>query len=204
MVAGRVVVLAPLQNGYLYAFDAQGGVLPGFPLSAGARLAGGLLVEAGPTLARTRLTLVNQHGELLRLTLAGDLLERRRLATWSRTARFQLVPDPRGTAFVVTRLDGNRLDVYAPTQAAPLLTQSFVTSGDKPVQFFHFGAGRQVLALTEPAPGQVSLFDGHGKPLGPPRPSTAPGIGLTYDATTRTYHVVRAVGKELRRDEVGE
>ncbi|HEX8327866.1 MAG TPA: hypothetical protein VF629_10020 [Hymenobacter sp.] len=202
-VNGRDAVLVPLQNGYVYAFDGQGNLFPGFPLSMGARLAGDVLVQAGTTLGRTRFTVVNQHGELVTFTLSGDILSRKRVATWSRTARFRLVPDARGRAFVVTREDGGQLDVFLPGQAAPLLTQRFVTSGPKPVQLFDFGSGRRIVAITEPGPAHVFLYDAKGRLLGgAPLPSTGRGVGLTYDAATTTYQLVRAVGRELRRTEL--
>ena len=202
-VSGRDVVLVPLQNGYVYAFDGQGNLFPGFPLSMGGRLAGGVLVQPGSTLGRTRFTLVNQHGELVSFTLTGDILSRSRVATWSRTARFRLVPDPRGRTFVVTREEGNQLDAYLPNRPVPLLTQRFVTSGAKPTQFFDFGNGRRLVAVTEPGPGQVFLYDGKGRLLGGrSMPSTGTGVGLSYDVTTDTYHLVRTVGRELRRTEL--
>ena len=202
-VGGRDVVVAPLQNGYVYAFDAQGSLFPGFPLSMGARLAGDVLVQAGGTLTRSRLTVVNQHGELVTFNLSGDVLSRRRVATWSRTARFRLVPDARGRAFVVTREDANQLDVYLPAQAAPLLTQRFVTSGEKPVQYFDFGNGHRLVGITEPGPGQLFLYDAQGRLLGGAAlPSTGTGVGLSYDATTDTYQLLRLVGRELRRTEL--
>ena len=202
-VAGRDVVLAPLQNGYVYAFDRQGNLFPGFPLSMGARLVGDVLVQAGSTLGRTRLTVVNQHGELLTFNLSGDVLSRRRIATWSRTASFRLVPDANGRSFVLTRNDGNQLDVYLPPQAAPLLTQRFVTSGEKTVQFFDFGPSRRLVAVTELGPAHMFLYDGRGQPLGAEAlPSTGTGVALSYDATTATYQLVRLVGRELRRTEL--
>ncbi|WP_210515095.1 hypothetical protein [Hymenobacter terricola] len=202
-VNSRDVVLVPLQNGYVYAFDGQGNLFPGFPLSVGGRLAGDVLVQTGSTLGRTRFTVVNQHGELVNFTLSGDILSRRRVATWSRTARFRLVPDPRGRSFVVTREDGNQLDVYLPTQAAPLLTQRFVTSGEKPVQLFDFGSNHRIVAVTEFGPGQVFLYDAGGRLLGGAAlPSTGPGVGLSYDAGADTYQFVRTVGRELRRTEL--
>ena len=202
-LGGRDVVVAPLQNGYVYAFDGQGGLLPGFPLSMGARLVGGLLVQPGSTLGRTRLTVVNQHGELVAFNLSGDVLSRRRVATWSRTARFHLVPEARGRSFVVTREDDGQLDVYLPDRATPLFTQRFVTSGEKPVQFFDFGTGRRLLAVTEPSPGQVYLYGASGQLLGGAAlPSTGTGVGLSHDATTGAYYLVRLVGRELRRTEL--
>jgi hypothetical protein len=114
----------------------------------------------------------------------------------------------------VTREDGGRLDVFNPATASPtpLLSRQLLTSGAKPVQWFDFGGGHQVLALTEPGPGQVSLFDGQGRPLGSPAapaasaapwPSTGTGVGVRYDAARRRYLLVRVLGHELRRDEVG-
>jgi hypothetical protein len=208
-VGGRDVVVAALRNGYVYAFTQAGERYPGFPVSAGAHLEGPLLAQPAATLARSVLRLVNQHGELLTLTLSGDITNRRRVATWSRTATFTLVPEASGRAgaFVVAREDGGQLTVYNPTTTgAPLLSRQLLTSGPKPVQWFDFGASRQVLAFTEPGPGLVSLLDGKGQPLGStaPWPSTGTGVALRYDAVRHRYLLVRVLGHELRRDEIAQ
>ncbi|MFD1875443.1 hypothetical protein [Hymenobacter bucti] len=211
VVGGRDVIVAALRNGYVYAFTQAGERYPGFPVSAGAHLSGPLLAQPAATLARSVLRLVNQHGELLSLTLSGDITSRRRVATWSRTATFSLVPEAYGRpgAFVVVREDGGRVDVYNPAvpTTAPLLSRQLLTSGPKPVQWFDFGGGHQVLALTEPGPAQVSLFDGQGRPLGgaatgpaSPWPSTGTGVALRLDAARRRYLLVRVLAHELRRD----
>jgi hypothetical protein len=213
-IGGRDVIVAALRNGYVYAFTQTGERYPGFPVSTGARLDGPMLAQPGPTLARSVLRLVNQHGELVTLTLSGDITSRRRVATWSRTATFGLVAEAGGRAnsFVVTREDGGRFDVFNPATTTPtlLLSRQLLTSGPKPVQWFDFGAGHQVLALTEPGPAQVSLFDGQGRPLGSgaagtpiaPWPSTGTGVALRYDAARQRYLLVRVLGHELRRDEL--
>jgi hypothetical protein len=211
VVGGRDVIVAALRNGYVYAFTQAGERYPGFPVSAGAHLNGPLLAQPAATLARSVLRLVNQHGELLALTLSGDITSRRRVATWSRTATFSLVPDDNGRpgAFVIAREDGGRVDIYNPAKAttAPLLSRQLLTSGPKPVQWFDFGGSRHVLALTEPGPGQVSLFDASGRPLSgaaavpaAPWPSTGTGVALRYDAARRRYLLLRVLGHELRRD----
>ncbi|MBJ6144710.1 hypothetical protein [Hymenobacter sp. BT559] len=208
-VGGRDVVVAALRNGYVYAFTQAGERYPGFPVSAGAHLEGPLLAQPAATLARSVLRLVNQHGELLTLTLSGDITNRRRVATWSRTATFTLVPEASGRAgaFVVAREDGGQLAVFNPTAtSAPLLSRQLLTSGPKPVQWLDFGASRQVLAFTEPGPGLVSLLDGKGQPLGStaPWPSTGTGVALRYDAVRHRYLLVRVLGHELRRDEIAQ
>ncbi|MGI4831904.1 MAG: hypothetical protein ACRYFK_00400 [Janthinobacterium lividum] len=210
-VGGRDVVVAALRNGYVYAFDQAGERYPGFPVSAGARLEGLLLATAGPTLAQSQVRLVNQHGELLTLTLSGDVTARRRLATWSRTASFRLVPEAsrRAGSFIITRQDGGQLTAFS-AAGELLLSRQLLTSGEKPVQWFDFGAGHQVLALTEPLPGQVTLYTGQGHPLaGSPAapatwPSTGTGVALRYDAARRRYLLVRYQGRALHRDEIAD
>ncbi|UOQ70577.1 hypothetical protein [Hymenobacter cellulosilyticus] len=41
VVGGRDVIVVLLENGYIYAYDEQGSVYPGFPISVGARLHSG-------------------------------------------------------------------------------------------------------------------------------------------------------------------
>jgi hypothetical protein len=199
-VGGRDVVLCLLENGYLYAYDALGGTLPGFPISLGARLHSAAFVESGPTLRRTRLTVINQHAELVTFTLSGEITQRRRLTTWSRSSTFRLVPDQQERGYVLVRDDGQgRLTVFD-AAGRTLVERRFLTSAEKPVQFFDFGGGRRVLVLTETGPGKAYLYDSRNRLVGgQPFDSSAPTVGLTYDAGAATYQLYRVVGTELRR-----
>ena len=200
VVGGRDVVVVLLENGYVYAFDQQGGVYPGFPISLGAKLQSEALAEViGPTLNRTRLTVVNQHGERITFSLAGDVVSRRRVATWSRNALFRLVPDQRRRSYVVAREQGGQVDLFD-SNGRRLLGQKFLTSGSKPVQFFDFGNGRRVYVLTEPGPRKAYIYDWQGRLLGgQPFDNSAREVGLDYEAATNTYHLYRTVNSELRR-----
>jgi hypothetical protein len=201
-VDGRDVVVVLLENGYVYAFDQAGNPYPGFPISMGARLAGSGLAETGATLSRTRVTVVTQHGELVSFNLSGDVVSRRRVTTWSRTSRFRLIPDQQQRSFVVAREDGNRFTLLDPS-GRQLLNQTFVTTAPRSVQYFSFGPGRQVYAVTETGPGKAYLYDARARLIGgQPFSSTVPQVALSYDAATDLYHLFRVVGSELRRTDV--
>ncbi|QNE39079.1 hypothetical protein F1C16_05705 [Hymenobacter sp. NBH84] len=199
-INGRDIIVVPLENGYVYAYDAQGGLYPGFPISMGARLQSGVFVEQGTTLRRTRLTMVTQHGERVTFALSGEIVSRSRVATWSRTSIFRLIPDQNNATYVVVREDDRgQLAVFSPT-GRQLLSRRFLTSGIKPVQYFNFSQKLQVVALSEPGPGNVYLYDTEGRLIsGRPFPSTAPTISLNYDATRRAYQLYRVSGSELHR-----
>ncbi|RFP63724.1 hypothetical protein D0N36_17810 [Hymenobacter lapidiphilus] len=202
VVDGRDVVLVLLENGYVYAFDQTGGSYPGFPLSVGARLASAAFVEIGVTLRRTRLTVVNQHGERVSFNLSGDVVARRRVATWSRTSRFRLIADQRQAGYVVSREDGGRLTLFDP-EGESLLSQSFLTTAPRSVQYFNFGPGRQAYVLTETGPGKAYLYDARFRLIGgKPFDSTTPRVDLTYNPATSTFHLFRVNGNELRRTDI--
>ncbi|MDU0368963.1 hypothetical protein ACFPAF_01040 [Hymenobacter endophyticus] len=201
-VAGRDVLVVLLENGYVYAFDEAGGTYPGFPISMGGRLSGSGLAETGATLSRSRLTVVNQHGELVSFNLSGDIVSRRRVATWSRSSRFQLIPDQAQRSFVVAREEGGRSALFD-ASGRQILSQQFVTSAPRSVQYFNFGPGRQLYALTETGPGNLFLYDAKARLVsGQPFRSSAPQAALTFDPATDIYHLFRVVGSELRRTNV--
>ncbi|OON70193.1 hypothetical protein B0919_05520 [Hymenobacter sp. CRA2] len=198
-VGGRDVVVCLLQNGYIFAYDILGNALPGFPISLGARLHTQAFVEAGPTLRRTRLTVVNQHAELVTFTLSGEVVQRRRLTTWSRSSSFRLVADQDQQSYAVVRDDGQGRTTVLDAAGRILADRRFVTSGEKPVQLFRFGA-RRALVITEPGPAKAYLFDTQSRLVGgEPFDSSAPTVGLTYDAGANAYQLYRVVGNELRR-----
>ncbi|WP_133273169.1 hypothetical protein [Hymenobacter radiodurans] len=202
VVGGRTVIVALLENGYVYAYNQQGNLYSGFPLSVGARLNTGAFVEAGTTLGRTRLTVVNQHGERITFNLSGDVVSRGRVATWSRSSVFRLVADPARHSYVVVREEGGRVSIFD-SSGRQLLTQNFLTSGRKPVQYFDFGSGRRVIVITEPAPQRTYIYDAQGRLVGgQPFVSTAPEVGLHYEAVTGTYYLFRTVEAELRRTDL--
>ncbi|UOQ70578.1 hypothetical protein [Hymenobacter cellulosilyticus] len=156
-------------------------------------------MESGTTLRRTRLTVVSQHGERVSFTLSGEIVGRSRVATWSRSSIFSLVPDQSQRRYVVARQDGGRLHLFEPT-GRQLLSQSFITSGPKPVQFLSFGPARNAYVLTEPGPHKAYIYDTQGRLVGgQPFDSSAPTVGLDYDAGTNTYQLYRIIGNELRR-----
>ncbi|WP_375435814.1 hypothetical protein [uncultured Hymenobacter sp.] len=204
VVGGRDIIVVLLENGYVYACDPQGSVYPGFPISVGARLQSTALAEIGATLSRTHLTVVSQHGERVTFSLAGDVISRARVATWSRNSVFRLIPDQRQRGYVVSREEGGQLDLFEPT-GRRLLGQKFLTSGVKPAQFFDFDRGRRMYILTEPGPRRAYVYDRQGRLLGGrPFESSASAVGLEYDARTKIFHLYRTVGTELRRTDINE
>ncbi|MCR5886413.1 hypothetical protein LRS06_01215 [Hymenobacter sp. J193] len=202
-VGGSEVIVVLLENGYIFAFDRTGGTYPGFPISVGGRLHTAAFVEPGPTLRRTRLTVVTQRGERVQFNLSGNILSRGRLSTWSQGATFRIIPDQLQRGWVVARQEANGLLTVFDAAGRRLLERRFLTSDEKPVQFFDYGPGRRIVALTDLGPQQVYLYDAKGELLtGQPFPSTAATVELTYDVAASVWQLYHVQGRQLRRTAV--
>ena len=209
-VEDRDLLIVALTNGDVYALDRTGGVIPGFPVSAGGPLgAGALVVVPGPTLRATQVAVITGLGRLSTFSLRGETLRQRTLpgAPGTGGGRFALVPFDNGTAgvppsgaFVVSRQEQGRVSLFEAETGALLLTRAFLTAAPKDVQAFRLsGGGGTIFALTERGPARTYLLDERGRPLGPgPLESSGP-IALTFAPPTGELVAWSASGKTLRR-----
>ncbi|QIX63169.1 hypothetical protein HER32_19140 [Hymenobacter sp. BT18] len=199
-IGGSDVLVVLLENGYIFAFDRAGGTYPGFPISVGARLHTAAFVEAGPTLQRSRLTVVTQQGERVQFNLSGYILNRNRLSTWTRGTTFRIIPDQLQRSYVVARQDPTGQLTIFDAAGRRLLTRHFLTADEKPVQFFDYGSGRRLVAITDPGPQQVYLFDAKGQLLNNQTfPSTVGGVQATYDVGANAWQLYHVQGRQLKR-----
>lgn len=208
-VEDRDLLVVALPNGDVFALDHAGGVLPGFPVSAGGPLGvGALTVVPGPTLRATQVAVVTLTGQLTTFSLRGETLRQRALPKPAGgSARFALVPFDNGTAgnpasgaFVVSRQEQGRVSLFDPETGALLLTRSFLTAALKDVQAFQLsGGGGTAFALTERGPARTYLFDERGRPLGPGTLDSENPIALSFAPQTGELVAWTTSGKTLRR-----
>lgn len=208
-VEDRDLLVVALTNGDVYVLDRAGGVLPGFPVSAGGALGpGSLVVVPGATLRATQVTVVTGRGKLTAFSLRGETLRQRVLPPAPEAgARFALVPFENGTAgvppsgaFVVSRQEQGRVSLFEAETGALLLTRAFLTAAPKDVQAFRLsGGGGTVFALTERGPARTYLFDERGRALGPGPLESSGAIALTFAPPTGEIVAWSTSGKTLRR-----
>ncbi len=203
----RDLLVVALTNGDVFVLDHTGGVLPGFPVSAGGELAAGALaVQPGATLRASQLSVVTAAGELTTFSLRGETLRKRTLPHQA-GSRFAVVAFDNGTAgvppsgaFVVSRQEEGRVSLFDAETGSLLLTRGFLTAAPKDVQAFRLtGGGGTVFALTERGPARTYLFDDRGRALGPGPLESGGPIALTFAPPTAELIVWAVSGKTLRR-----
>ncbi|WP_148041305.1 hypothetical protein [Rufibacter immobilis] len=197
-VNGRNVIIAVLENGFIYAFSEQGEPYPGFPLNLGANLKSGLFPQVGISFRRSLFTTVTQSGEVVSFDLTGEITQRKQLLRPDRRSTFKLVPEATGKSFIIARSDPGRVALFA-QDSKLLLDRRFVTSSAKEVQYFHFGGDRKLYVIWETGPRKAYLFDVQAQPLGQQPINTSYPVSVQYNEVENQYTVYSSFNKLLQK-----
>ncbi|KAA9340756.1 PQQ-binding-like beta-propeller repeat protein [Adhaeribacter soli] len=197
-VGAKNVVLAVLENGYVYALNEEGEPYPGFPFSVGGPINSGAFGKAGVNLRKSEFTLVTVRGEVITFNLSGEITKRHQLVRPDRYARFTLIPESHKKSFLIARQSQGRVTLLNPEYRL-LLERNFFTSSPKIVQYFLFGGERIVYVITETGPAKTYLFDGKAKPIGNLVIENRMPVSLFYNEPTDQYQLYKVYGRELKK-----
>lgn len=197
-VGGRDVILVLLENGYIYALDPKGETYPGFPFSLRVPITSEGVAKIGADLRRSQVTVVTRYGEVVVFNLQGQVLKRDQLPRPSKSAMFDLVPDATGKSFIIVRQDQGKVAAF--DQDLELLFEKrYVTSAPKIVQFFNFGGGNQVYAITETGPQKTYLYDADARLIGGRSLESSQSVTIHYNEVANNYSVYKVFGRELQK-----
>lgn len=165
-VRGRDYLIAISEEGDIFALNRRGRPYEGFPISLNAPVSSGIFTEAGSTAGNTSFSTITRRGELLSFNLLGSLLKREQIYRPSSETVFRLVPDVLGKTFVIARqdeklfglLDRNGKLLFEKNYISP----AALSAGQLQVQYYDFGAGNELVALTDQVQEFTYLFDTDG------------------------------------------
>ncbi len=198
-VAGQDVLLVLLENGYVYALNEQGETYPGFPFSVKSPLTSAAIVNSGPSLRRTDVTVITKYGQVIIFNLQGKVLKREQLPRPSKRAMFTLVPESSSDrSFVVVRQDLGSVVVFD-DKLKPVFEKRYITSAPKIVQYFHFGGKNKVYAITETGPQKTYLYNAKGNLIGEQALESSQPVTIYYNETTNSYTLYKVFQGALQK-----
>lgn len=200
-VRGKDYLIAIGQDGTVYAMNRRGEDYPGFPLILGKPCHSPTFVNLGSTPDETTLTLVTDGGELITFNLLGGITERTQLYRPSTDARFTLCEDALGKTFVLLRQDARSVGLLN-QQGVTLFEKDFfspmaLASGRLVGQYYDFGAGKQIYALTDQIQEFTYLFDEQGELVNGRPIESDFAIGLIRSDDTPPYRLYRNFENEF-------
>jgi hypothetical protein len=197
-VNGRDVLLVMLQNGYVYAFNTRGEPYPGFPLNVDAPLAYPAFGTAASSLRQTHLTLLSSSGLRVTFNLTGQVLAQDQLPANHREARFELVAEPAGKSYIISRQERGKVSLYD-QNVKLLLEKNFITSSRKITQYFDFGPLNRVYVLTETGPGKTYLYNYQAQLIGKKPIDNKLPVTIQFNPRSQRFSLYHATGKTVKR-----
>lgn len=165
-VGNKDFIIAIQQDGTIYSLNRRGQPYAGFPINLDKPIQSVAYTDLGSTPANTVLTTVSLHGEIIAFNLQGNITKREQLYRPSTQTRFQLSIDALGKTFIIARQD-ERLFGVLDHEGKLMFEKNYMspaamTSDMLEVQYYDFGAGNEIYAVTDKVQEFTYLFNRQG------------------------------------------
>ncbi len=189
------IFVAILENGDVVVTNRRGNVMEGFPLKLGAHIAGNVFYKIKGGFNETILNVVTDEGELISFNLSGQVIDREQLYKPSMNTTFTLVKERMGKSFVIARQDMNNLaiiDVHGEIK----FEKDFIGRENYQVQYYNFGADRDLFIIRGAEKGRILIYDGFGMLKSSGIKGDFP-VSVIHHRSTEKYHIYSAQSGSL-------
>ncbi|MEQ9405735.1 MAG: hypothetical protein RIM99_19245 [Cyclobacteriaceae bacterium] len=192
----RDVMISIQENGILNITNRRGIRQAGFPFDLKADVGGSYYLNASNSLGRSSLTILSRQGELVEINLEGIVIARDQLVKQSQETTFELVEDRGRNSFIILRKVGNQYDVLDATGNL-LFSKDYLSGSEVLVQFYQFGAGKDLILFTDRANESLYIFDRSGNLVtgNPLRSSNE--VSLIYSSSKKELQIYTTSGTNL-------
>lgn len=199
-VRNQDFILAVQQDGTINLLNRRGEFYEGFPVSLNSQVKSPVFVAQGSAASSSTITTITTQGEVVAFNLLGDVVRREQLYRPSSKARFALSVDALNKTYVIVRQDESKLGILD-KKGTLLFEKSYISpaalsTGMLETQYYNFGAGNELFAITDKIQEFTYLFDAKGSLIkGRPIESKF-GVGILFYESEGRYHVYRSYGNE--------
>ena len=172
--------------------------MKGFPFNTGQNLDINYHLSASNSLDNSSISLISKDGELIELNLEGDVMQRNQLLKTTPNTQFRLVPDRNEKSFLIVRSEGNKYDVLDETGNI-LFSKDYFTEADILIQYYEFGAGRDLIVFTDTFSETLYIYDKSGNLLTGNPLRSAHEVSILYSSANRSFQVFTSSGSNLER-----
>lgn len=189
-VRGKDCMIAVQENGIINVMNRRGEMYPGFPLDLKSKILSDIFIEVGEDFSKTRLITVTENGEIVNLNLNGLVIFRDQLIKPSREAQFRLVKEKQGKGYVIVIQELNKVTVLD-KNGNRIFNDHYLSNDQFSVQYYNFGTGEEVYAITDAIQGFTYLYNSLGNLVNSEPLSSSFPVAIVYSSTLskfRVYH----------------
>ncbi|MEO9869482.1 hypothetical protein [Ekhidna sp.] len=190
------VMISIHENGVIHLLNRRGELNKGFPFDTKLSLHKNYFLRQSNSLGNSSLTVLSKGGELIEITLEGDLIKREQLLKSSADANFQLIPDTGSDSFIIVRKEGSSYEVLDDTGNL-LFKKDYLSQWPILIQYYQFGAGKDLVVFTDTANKSLYIYDKSGNLITGNPLNSAHEISLIYSSARKEFQVFTTWGSNL-------
>jgi len=197
-INGRDVILIVEQNGYIYAYNPQGEIYPGFPVDLETPISSGVFIQSATSFSQSRFTVLTQDGQRVTINFAGKVVQRKLIPGRKKGSTFELLAEPGNKSYIISKQEAGKVSLFDQNLRL-LLERNFITSSRRLLQYFDFGPLHRIYVLTETGPHKTYLYNYQAKLIGGQALNNRLPVTLQFNANTNIYSLFLANNKDLQR-----
>ena len=195
-VGGRDCLISIREDGMINMYTRRSDTYSNFPVNLNSQLSESIFLQRGADFDRSRIHLINDIGEVIKVNLNGDLVEKLQLFKPDPESRFKIVPDALNNTYVISRLDYNNVSILD-QQGGTIFESELLYTDDLEVQFYNFSAGNEVYVFVDKQQGFTYLYDGNGELINMQPVESGFKIGLLYSEANNKYNMYSCYGNQF-------
>ncbi len=195
-IGGRDVMISIQENGIINVTNRRGQKQTGFPFDLKAPLGNSYFLNTSNSLGRSSLTTISTQGELVEINLEGNVINRDQLIKSSQETNFQLITDRGGQSYVIVRKEGNIYEILDPTGNL-LFSKNYLSTGEVLIQYYQFGAGKDLIILTDTAFETLYIYDRSGNLVTGNPIQSSNEVSIVYSSSRKELQVYTTSGFNL-------
>jgi hypothetical protein len=195
-IGGRDCMLAIRKDGIIQMFNRRSARYKGFPLDINSELSNSVFVQRGADFDRSLIHLVNENGEVFKINLNGNIIEKSQLYRPETESKFKIIPDALNNTYVICRQDFNKVSILD-QKGDPIFERELLFTQDLEVQFYNFSTGNEIYIFTDPQQGFTYIFDGNGNMVNMQPVESGFKVGLIYSEVTNKYNLYSCYGNQF-------
>jgi hypothetical protein len=195
-VRGKDIIYAYQQKGLINMLNRRGESYKGFPLNVKDSLLGPVLVRPGADFKSTRFTTITKEGELLSFNMLGQIIGQEQLFKPEVDAKFRLVSDEQENTYLIVRQSRNRMSLLD-NKGELLFEKDYLGAARIIVQYFNFGADKELIAITDPLEEFTFVYDKQGNLLNAEPLSSCCPLTIQYLDKENSFLIYKGYQDEL-------
>ena len=147
-------------------------------------------------MGRSSINVLSTQGELVEINLEGIVINRDQLIKASPETEFQLVPDRGEKSFIIIRKEEGTYDVLDATGNL-LFTKDYLSGSEVLIQYYQFGAGKDLIIFTDTANESIYIYDKSGNLVTGNPLKSSNEVSIIYSSSKKELQIFTTSGSSL-------